>query len=718
MNKGITILDAFKSLEDLDDIVIEQPKTKKKIKESFDEAIGYDHYGSFDMKEFKGPALIMYDGGPRQIEVLCKSRNGRYVWKNKAGTPDSEWHKFASYKDALKIQKEVGGEIVSYNEYMGIDEAIDDNKHKEDAEVMTIDISGKDMYDKGQAYYYARTGDHVDYEGKRYEIVMDKDGGHKIGYSDTILLKDDDGHVIEVAKKDFIDGATLLKEDVAMTEAIDDYWVLSDGKNPKNSVVYATIDDVDDFISKIDAGDSYWELLHFVKGQDKKVWDSKNGKVVESLEEDLDTQKKCAFENACDCLKYGYGKDKWNFCGLSKEDADEVWKKAFDHMSKDESCELKEEPVYDMTPEHDSRKSFYGKAKVDVRPDGTQILYSYGTPVCKITKDGKATLLKKGYLGWASSQTTLRHVKEFLKQNGLEAGSINDLRKMYPIEQFNEDLNEGMSVDLMDKDEAKEGKEYLKSEEDVFEKVVDVDASTIEELKDSYIGNVILRCPACKTLFYKKPELLEKDETSGYYNVEEKCEHCGAQDGFELVGQVASMDVKDETQVETTGKDVEVEDDNVEVEKEPVEDVEVENKEVEIKKPSTIAKESLITLSSLDELDEKSLNESISKYLTSVYKNVKDYSTTSCKLEEDKLVVEGVINFKDDKQKTTNFILKECTMTKDGKLRVIGLNEDFDKEGIYKFIGKVVDNKFICESLAYNYKDSKESKKVIGKVRV
>ena len=128
---------------------------------------------------------------------------------------------------ALKKTKEnnMAG-ITIYDAFKALDDISDDvvkdevkkvsqkqpKKLKESVE--TINISGNDMYDKGQAYYYARTGDHVDYDGKRYEIIMDKDGKHKIGYSDTILLKGDDGETIEVSKKDFIDGATLLKEEV------------------------------------------------------------------------------------------------------------------------------------------------------------------------------------------------------------------------------------------------------------------------------------------------------------------------------------------------------------------------------------------------------------------------------------------------------------------------------------------------------------------------
>ena len=83
------------------------------------EDIGYDHYGAKEMEPFKGPAYIQYNGGPRSIEVLVKARNGRFVWKNKAGASDTEWYIFPSYEDALKVQKEVGGEIMSWNEYTG-----------------------------------------------------------------------------------------------------------------------------------------------------------------------------------------------------------------------------------------------------------------------------------------------------------------------------------------------------------------------------------------------------------------------------------------------------------------------------------------------------------------------------------------------------------------------------------------------------------------------
>ena len=575
--------------------------------------------------------------------------------------------------DAFKALDDISDDVIKEDvkKIKTKSKKLKESKDKEHIE--TIDISGNNMYDKGQAYYYARTGDFVDYNGKRYEIVMDKDGGHKIGYSDTILLKGEDGKTIEVAKKDFIEGATLLKEDVckgdcAIKEAQDDYWVLSDGVNPNNSHVFSSIEDLDKIIGELESnkGNKHWELLHYVKGSPKKVWDSENGKI-------------------------------------------------------DEAC-LKEEPVYDVSPEFDSRKSFYDKAKVDVRPDGTQILYSYGTPVCKIAKDGKVTLLKKGYLGWASSQTTLRHVKEFLKQNGKEAGSINDLRKMYPVEQFNEALTEGMLVDIMDKEEVQEGKEFIENEDENIEQVVDVDAETVEELKDSYVGNVLLRCPVCKTPIFKKPELLEKDpDSEDIYNVGETCPHCGSKDGFELVGQIATLEIPQQEPVPTTGKDEienvsatmedEITDEVVGEESKEEEKVEVEGEE-ENKRPSLIAKESL----ELKSLSDETFNTLVNKYLEATYNNVETYTTTSCDLDENKLIVEGVIKFKSGKEKPTKFVL-ESKVGKNNKFRFVGMNETFSKsKRTFNLVCSNDNGNLMCESLSYGY--TTKDKEVKGKVRI
>ncbi len=77
----------------------------------------------------------------------------------------------------------------------------------------------------------------------------------------------------------------------------------------------------------------------------------------------------------------------------------------------------------ELSAEHDSRKSFYGKASVT--DDGVRkTLRSYMTDVAYI-EDGKAVV--HGYY----SVTTLRHIKEFLLQNGFKAYSKAQILIMY-----------------------------------------------------------------------------------------------------------------------------------------------------------------------------------------------------------------------------------------------------------------------------------------------
>lgn len=65
--------------------------------------------------------------------------------------------------------------------------------------------------------------------------------------------------------------------------------------------------------------------------------------------------------------------------------------------------------IYELKPQFDARKSFYGKAHVIDFGDGTFELQSYDTIVSRCV-NGKVEELGK------FSQTTTRHQKEFRKQ--------------------------------------------------------------------------------------------------------------------------------------------------------------------------------------------------------------------------------------------------------------------------------------------------------------
>lgn len=69
---------------------------------------------------------------------------------------------------------------------------------------------------------------------------------------------------------------------------------------------------------------------------------------------------------------------------------------------------------YELTPTN-GQKSFYGKTFVEIEEDGTEILYSYNTPIIKRQKSGE---LIKLYDGW--TQTTGKHIKAFCGLNKKE----------------------------------------------------------------------------------------------------------------------------------------------------------------------------------------------------------------------------------------------------------------------------------------------------------
>ena len=66
---------------------------------------------------------------------------------------------------------------------------------------------------------------------------------------------------------------------------------------------------------------------------------------------------------------------------------------------------------YELIPD-DGRKSFYGKAVVELADDGSETLYSYDTPIIKKTAAGELVRL---WDGW--SATTGKHIKAFCGLN-------------------------------------------------------------------------------------------------------------------------------------------------------------------------------------------------------------------------------------------------------------------------------------------------------------
>lgn len=91
------------------------------------------------------------------------------------------------------------------------------------------------------------------------------------------------------------------------------------------------------------------------------------------------------------------------------------------------------ESIYELSPEYGGRNSYYGKAQIEVNPDG-KTLYSYGTPIMTI-KDGQIKMLCGE---WALTNTTIRHIREFMQQEGLDPVPKAKLVKLINEQGLNE----------------------------------------------------------------------------------------------------------------------------------------------------------------------------------------------------------------------------------------------------------------------------------------
>lgn len=124
-------------------------------------------------------------------------------------------------------------------------------------------------------------------------------------------------------------------------------------------------------------------------------------------------------------------------------------------------------------------------------------------------------------------------------------------------------LNEE-TFDLSINGEQTELKDFLDNDEEIDTvTIIDDEAETEDELKDSYIGKVVLDCNVCHSLIYKDPKDVFIDDEQA--NIDEECPYCfSSGDGFKVVGQIRPF-TKDE---------IEELDDEEEDSEEDIEDVE------------------------------------------------------------------------------------------------------------------------------------------------
>lgn len=174
---------------------------------------------------------------------------------------------------------------------------------------------------------------------------------------------------------------------------------------------------------------------------------------------------------------------------------------------------------------------------------------------------------------------------------------------------------------------------------------------------------------------------------------------------------IKTNDSKTEVKAEDDGKIV--------VEVEPKEDCCEEEKEV-IKPLSKEDEEKIEDNSEeIEEVDDVSFDELEESFLKKVYSNIDSYKTASIKNKDGKFFVEGIIKFNSGKTKKASFIFESAGKTPRNKYKLIGESIQITpKKNAFRILGSKVGNKFVSESMNYDYrtKNLKESLRVNGRV--
>lgn len=114
-------------------------------------------------------------------------------------------------------------------------------------------------------------------------------------------------------------------------------------------------------------------------------------------------------------------------------------------------------------------------------------------------------------------------------------------------------------MDMVDGEEA--------ADDELISDVYDLEAEAEEDLKQSYIGKVILDCNVCHSNVFADPDQITENE-DGIWCAEIECPYCLSNEGYTVIGEVKPYQEKEDVDL----TDVETE----EVPEEPIEDIDAE----------------------------------------------------------------------------------------------------------------------------------------------
>ena len=141
---------------------------------------------------------------------------------------------------------------------------------------------------------------------------------------------------------------------------------------------------------------------------------------------------------------------------------------------------------------------------------------------------------------------------EYSKSDKVEPNSLHEsFKRVDKTEALMEEYYKISNTrDLEDAKEERED-EIAKAKLAKIEKIVDLDAESPEDLQPSYVGKMIIQCPQCMTLFYKDPsDVVHSEDDPETVNVGEKCQHCGNEEGYSIIGKVGEVTPEEAEQFE------------------------------------------------------------------------------------------------------------------------------------------------------------------------
>lgn len=106
--------------------------------------------------------------------------------------------------------------------------------------------------------------------------------------------------------------------------------------------------------------------------------------------------------------------------------------------------------------------------------------------------------------------------------------------------------------------------------------IIDPEAETQEDLKDSYIGKIILECPVCHSFVFNDKDTIDVDVDSKLANITQECPYCCEIGGFNIIGQVQGFEEEQPEDEVPAEEEIPAEDKPVEAEAENDESGEAE----------------------------------------------------------------------------------------------------------------------------------------------